>query len=222
MTEIVLIADPRVAALPVIDCGEPLVDLAERADSITVDDRLSDPQGDWRHVRSGLAARLVHAARLLPDGIRLVHLEGYRSPERQAAYFANYLAELTRLHPDLDDDRRHQLASRYIAPPSNAPHSAGAAVDVTLADSDGVELDMGTRYDATPEQSDGACYTDAETIGTQARANRAVLIDVLTRAGFVNYPTEWWHWSYGDRYWAWTTGRPRARYAAIARPSASC
>ena len=24
----------------------------------------------------------------------------------------------------------------------------------------------------------------------------------LSTAGFVNYPTEYWHWSYGDRYWA--------------------
>jgi D-alanyl-D-alanine dipeptidase len=24
----------------------------------------------------------------------------------------------------------------------------------------------------------------------------------MTEAGFVNYPLEWWHWSYGDKYWA--------------------
>jgi len=28
----------------------------------------------------------------------------------------------------------------------------------------------------------------------------------------VNYPTEWWHWSYGDRYWAFVTGAPHALY----------
>jgi D-alanyl-D-alanine dipeptidase len=27
-------------------------------------------------------------------------------------------------------------------------------------------------------------------------------------AGFVNYPPEWWHWSYGDKYWAFISGRP--------------
>ena len=26
-------------------------------------------------------------------------------------------------------------------------------------------------------------------------------------AGFVNYPHEWWHWSYGDRFWGCMTGR---------------
>jgi D-alanyl-D-alanine dipeptidase len=33
---------------------------------------------------------------------------------------------------------------------------------------------------------------------------------VLTAVGMVNYPTEWWHWSYGDRYWALRTGVPNA------------
>jgi zinc D-Ala-D-Ala dipeptidase len=31
----------------------------------------------------------------------------------------------------------------------------------------------------------------------------------------VNYPTEWWHWSYGDSYWALTTGAPAAIYGPI-------
>ncbi|MEK8108013.1 hypothetical protein NKG94_28990 [Micromonospora sp. M12] len=31
----------------------------------------------------------------------------------------------------------------------------------------------------------------------------------------VNYPTEWWHWSYGDRYWALMTGAPQTRYGPV-------
>ncbi len=29
-------------------------------------------------------------------------------------------------------------------------------------------------------------------------------------------PTEWWHWSYGDRYWALVTGAPAALYGPVA------
>jgi D-alanyl-D-alanine dipeptidase len=50
----------------------------------------------------------------------------------------------------------------------------------------------------------------------QARANRAVLGSALTAAGLVNYPTEWWHWSFGDRYWALLTGATAACYDAAA------
>jgi len=38
---------------------------------------------------------------------------------------------------------------------------------------------------------------------------------VLGGAGLVNYPTEWWHWSYGDRYWALMTGAPAALHGPV-------
>jgi D-alanyl-D-alanine dipeptidase len=42
-----------------------------------------------------------------------------------------------------------------------------------------------------------------------------MLAGALAGAGLVNYPTEWWHWSYGDRYWALLTGADSAHYGAI-------
>lgn len=65
---------------------------------------------------------------------------------------------------------------------------------------------------ADPEESAGACYTHAPNISEEARANRKLLGTVLTAAGLVNYPTEWWHWSFGDRYRALLTGKPAALY----------
>ena len=113
--------------------------------------------------------------------------------------------------------RAARLTSRFVAPLEVAPHVAGAAVDLTLVDACGEELDLGTPIDATPEQCDGRCYFAADGIGADARAHRELLAGVLGGAGLVNYPTEWWHWSYGDRYWALATGAPsrplRARRA---------
>ena len=106
------------------------------------------------------------------------------------------------------------MTSRFVSPLAVAPHVAGAAVDLTLVDATGEELDLGTPIDATPEQSGGRCYFAAE-VGPDARAHRDLLARVLTRVGLVNYPTEWWHWSYGDRYWALTTGAPAALYGPV-------
>ncbi|MDT7587682.1 MAG: zinc D-Ala-D-Ala dipeptidase, partial [Pseudonocardiales bacterium] len=39
----------------------------------------------------------------------------------------------------------------------------------------------------------------------------------LHSVGFVNYPTEWWHWSYGDRYWAIKTTAAAAIYGPCTR-----
>ncbi len=107
------------------------------------------------------------------------------------------------------------LTSRFVAPVEVAPHVAGAAVDLTLVDACGDELDLGTPIDATPEQSDGRCYFAADGIGADARAHRELLAQVLCDAGLVNYPTEWWHWSFGDRYWALVSGAERALYGPV-------
>ncbi|ALV31740.1 M15 family metallopeptidase [Streptomyces sp. CdTB01] len=210
MTEIILMSDPRVAAVPVEDNGEPLVDVRG---ALLVDDRKhEDSRGAEVLLRRGVLERLRTAQTLLPDGLRLLFVEGFRPLPLQRRYFERYAGELRTAHPDWPAGRIHEAASRYVSPPDLAPHSAGAAVDLTLADADGRELDLGTAMNASPEQSDGACYTGAGNIGAEARAHRAVLGAALGEAGLVNYPTEWWHWSYGDRYWALVTGAPAALY----------
>ncbi|MFE2097460.1 M15 family metallopeptidase [Streptomyces sp. NPDC059468] len=210
MNEIVLMSDPKIAAVPVADCGEPLVDVRLR--DLAVDPRKADDSGAFAHLREGVLTRLLKAQELLPEGIRLLFVEGYRPPALQAHYFEGYAGELRGDNPDWSPAQVRDAASRYVSPPEIAPHSAGAAVDLTLVTADGRELDMGTRLNASPEESAGACYTDAENVGARARANRRILGDALTAAGLVNYPTEWWHWSYGDRYWALATGAGSAIY----------
>lgn len=209
MADIVLISDPRVTSIPVDDIGEPLVDLRGR---FAVDTRLADEDGAYAHLREGLATRLEEAQRLLPAGYRLLIVEGYRPPALQRRYFEEYKEELRTTYPDMTPDELHVAASRYVSPIEVAPHTAGAAVDLTLCTEDGVEVDMGTPVNATPEQSNGACYTDAPGISAEARRNREILATALRAAGLINYPTEWWHWSYGDRYWAMSTGTPAALY----------
>ncbi|MFJ5303108.1 M15 family metallopeptidase [Streptomyces sp. NPDC088350] len=211
MNEIILMSDARVAAIPVEECGERLVDVS---DVLLVDDHKNkdSDSGAELHLRQGVLDRLLEAEALLPDGLRLLFVEGYRPPVLQRRYFEGYGDQLRAAHPDWSADRIRTAASRYVSPPEIAPHTAGAAVDLTLADTHGRELDMGTPMNANPEQSDGACYTDADNITAEARAHRAVLGKALGAVGLVNYPTEWWHWSYGDRYWALATGAPAALY----------
>ncbi len=209
MRDIVLISDPRVASIPVEESGEELVDVRGR---LRVDGRMADPEGAFAHLRRGLATRLEHAQERLPRGYRLLVVEGYRPMATQQQIFDKYSAELQAIFPEMSPGEIYVAASRYVSPVEVAPHTAGAAVDLTLCTEDGVEVDMGTPLNATPEQSDGACYTDAPGISPEARRHRELLGSALDSAGLVNYPTEWWHWSYGDRYWAMTTGAPSALY----------
>ncbi|MFI7672405.1 M15 family metallopeptidase [Actinophytocola sp. NPDC049390] len=195
----ILLSDPLVHAIRVRDNGEPLVPL---------------PFAQAVLVRSGLAERLGRARSVLPSGVDLRVIEGHRGVADQRAIIDEYSRELRVLHPDADEVELTRLYSRFVAPVAVAPHVAGAAVDLTLVDEGGEDLWMGTPVDATPEQSGGACWFAADVDPT-ARRNRAVLAHALTGAGLVNYPTEWWHWSYGDRYWALMSGADHAIYGPV-------
>ncbi|GAB3269732.1 M15 family metallopeptidase [Kineosporia babensis] len=205
VTVTVLLSDPQVRAVPVHESGERLV-------------RLSAAYGPARAtVRAGLASRLAQAQTLMPSGLQLRVVEGYRPAARQQAIIDRYTAEILLKNPKADEGELAGLVARFVSPLPVAPHVAGAAVDLTIVDGDGQELDLGTAIDATPEASNGACYFNSPLIAPEVRANRRLLAAALHAAGLVNYPTEWWHWSFGDRYWALGVGARYALYGPVPR-----
>jgi len=81
------------------------------------------------------------------------------------------------------------------------PHTTGGAVDLTLSDEDSSERDT------TPLP---ACCTDPTPLPREKTWKP--LSTALSCAGLVNHPARWWHWSYGDRFWASATRASHARY----------
>ncbi|MDP3371821.1 MAG: D-alanyl-D-alanine dipeptidase [Candidatus Paracaedibacteraceae bacterium] len=78
----------------------------------------------------------------------------------------------------------------YIMPPSKGSvHTRGVAIDLTLVDADGTELDMGTPFDDFTEKSHHGTHISAE-----AERNRYMLLGIMTTAGFDFYRNEWWHY----------------------------
>ena len=104
--------------------------------------------------------------------------------------------------------------SKFIAPLDIVPpHSTGGAVDVSIIGPNGKNMSMGTKIgqDTDLEKT----RTDSDKISKVAVKNRKLLSEVMFKAGFVNYPTEWWHWSYGDRYWAAASDKKYSIYKSI-------
>ncbi|MUN41686.1 M15 family metallopeptidase [Actinomadura litoris] len=189
MCEIVLMSDPRVTAVSISECGETLSDL-RRHEGLLVDPRKRSESDTYFYLRQGLADRLEEAEALLPSGMRFLIVEGYRSLALQRRYFDEYASRLRTENPDWDEQLVRSATSRFVSPPEVAPHCMGAAVDLTLADDDGNEFDLGTMMNATPEESTGACYTHAPNISNQARELRSILGKALNAVELVNYPTE--------------------------------
>jgi len=81
----------------------------------------------------------------------------------------------------------------FVADPAKGSrHNRGAAVDLTLIDSAGVELPMPTPYDDFTQRA----RHDFNDLPADALANRALLREVMTRHGFEPLPSEWWHYDF--------------------------
>ena len=88
---------------------------------------------------------------------------------------------------------------KFVSNPKNGSlHNYGAAVDLTIAYTNGVVLDMGAGYDdirkiAYPRHE--AAYLDSGMLSQQHIDNRGLLRDVMRSGGFWGIQTEWWHFN---------------------------
>ncbi|NQV54956.1 MAG: D-alanyl-D-alanine dipeptidase [Rhodospirillales bacterium] len=89
----------------------------------------------------------------------------------------------------------HTPDPEFLADPRRgSPHSRGAAVDLTLIDDHGQELEMGTAFDEFSPLS----HHGNLDINGQAQRNRALLIGLMSAAGWDFYRNEWWHYQLFD------------------------
>lgn len=133
-----------------------------------------------RREAAAALARVQQAARAA--GYSLKVFDGYRPARATDAMVA--WTERT--------GRQDLIRDGYIA--ARSRHNLGLAIDLTLVSlADGRELDMGTPYDTFSD----AAHT-ANASGATAR-NRALLVQLMSGAGFTNYDKEWWHFMFDAR-----------------------
>ncbi|MCC3450675.1 MAG: M15 family metallopeptidase [Microcoleus sp. PH2017_25_DOB_D_A] len=83
----------------------------------------------------------------------------------------------------------------YVANPARGSrHNRGAAVDLTLVDRTGKELEMPTPYDDFTKKA----HRDYNGGSAQSRKNRQTLEDAMKKQGFIGISTEWWHFDSED------------------------
>ena len=123
-----------------------------------------------RDAEPGLVRAAAWAAQC---GLRLKVLDAYRPPWAQE-----------RLWQALPDPR-------FVASAEEGScHTRGVAVDVTLEDLQGRELDMGVPFDAMVDEA----RHFHPALAPAVQRHRAVLLAVMTQAGFQASDTEWWHY----------------------------
>jgi len=139
------------------------------------------------------ADALANVARdIAPRGLRIKVFDCYR-PTRAVANFVRWARDLNdtagkaEFYPEVD--KRTLFRDGYIA--SHSGHSRGSTMDLTLAQADGRELDMGTSFDFFSPKSWAADLS----VSPEAHGNRMLLAAAMRRRGFRGYDREWWHFT---------------------------
>ena len=134
------------------------------------------------YLRPEVAAAVVIAhKKLQKQGLGLKIFDAYRPRPFQQ-----------RLWDKMPDDR-------YVTnPKKGSMHNRGAAVDLTIVDKNGKDLDMGTPFDFFGERA-YQTYTD---LPKKVLENRKLLRETLAEVGFKHIRTEWWHYSFTKKQYA--------------------
>lgn len=182
--------------------NEALVDIKRFCPGILVKidkKRLKIEKTAW--VRQAVAKKLKRAQKLLPSGMNFVIRDAWRPPYIQAKIYFAFLAAARKRFPTTSSQDIRRQVQKYVAPWKGSQasgHLTGGAVDIRITDKNGRRLPMISRKKSYQENA----LPGQKNLPAHLRKNRQLLFDVLTAVGFSNNIREYWHWSYGDYYWA--------------------
>lgn len=166
-----------------------LVELTSLDDSFLIDQRYATKNNFTGRIHydtvlclihKDIASRFLKAQRLAKSkGLRIKVFDAYRPVSVQQSLY----------------DATPQNLKMYVARPSaSSLHPKGLAVDITLVDSSGRELDMPSKFDDFSIKA----HIDYDGATDRQKSNRALLIDIMERSGFRVNKTEWWHYYIPD------------------------
>ena len=194
-----------IRTISVRENNEPIVALSHSSNL------LYDKEEKWEARNSVIEKLEKIAMRLKEERGLYIHLfELYRSPAKQQSLRDRHIALLKSQNPSLPTEEIVKKVDKRVASIGGG-HQTGGAVDLTLCDSNGQPLDMGTKYD----EFNALTPTHAKGLSHDAQNNRNILLKYMQQEGFVNYPNEWWHFCYGDKMWAAYANKKYAMYDII-------
>jgi zinc D-Ala-D-Ala dipeptidase len=170
--------------------------------------------GDRFYLRESVISKLILAQdklqKIKPNAFfRVVY--GYRHPDVQITYFQERKYEVSFKYPNITEDELIFKTHLLTAFPDVAGHCTGGAIDITIEDENG-EIDMGCKI---ADFSSNLIETYSDGLTDEQIKNREILRNVLIEQDFAPFDGEWWHFSYGDREWAFFYNKNNAIYDKI-------
>jgi len=161
---------------------DSLIDIAEQYPQLHIDMKYATADNITGQPIYSTATCLLHrhAAVALAKSIEIAGIAGF-SIKVLDAYRPQRAQELL-WHACPNQD--------YVVPLSQGSnHTRGTAIDVTLVDTNGQDLDMGTHFDEMDELS----HPYHPSLALAFQRNRLLLNAIMFGGGFVGIATEWWH-----------------------------
>ena len=220
------------------ECHEPLISIPQSIFRLTPHPYMSlgapylNGEDPWA-LRKSVLKRLTKAQQYLSESnphLQLALFDAWRPISVQKFMFDYTIQETCKSRGiDINDHSVNvtiteiiEEVGRFWAQPTSnpltpPPHSTGAAIDLTLADMRGNPLDLGGEIDFIGAKSRPDFYEKDSLRMPYSKYQvfhnrRSLLLSVMERAGFVQHPCEWWHFSYGDQLWSWFSKHSNAIY----------
>lgn len=167
-------------------------------------------------LREGIISRLNKAQTLLPKGYHLLIRDVFRSESLVWKIYKIYIKELKEREPNISDKEADIKVRNLVAMPDDPVppgHMTGGAVDIVLANrkKEKINLNVSGSHKSIISHMEQS-ITFHPKLPKSILRKRKILYNAMTKAGFRNYIREYWHYSYGDPYWAVRTKEKEAIY----------
>lgn len=189
-----------------VDNMEPLQEISVLKDKGIFIDLvdLKMPEEDYKErefLRLGVIERIVYAKSLLPEGYSLCVRDAFRSERLVWKMFGKYVNRFVE-GGNTKEEAELKVRNLLAMPDDPVPpgHMTGGAVDIILCSKDGDKISL--EVDPDIISRDKQSYTNCPGLSDEIIRNREILLRAMELAGFNNYFREYWHFSYGDAYWA--------------------
>jgi len=201
------INDKRILSVKVVDNHEKLVNILDLpriylpSQIVMEDEERHKKMDDTKtpYLRETVKEKLGRAIANLPKEYSILLREAYRKYDVQKYWYEKYFNEYKEKYPELSENEIVDKIKMYVSDPDKySPHVTGGAIDLALLNKNREMVDVGQYI----EKKDAAQF-DYKGLNKEQRKGRELLKSIMTEQGFVNYPYEWWHYSYGDKYWGY-------------------
>lgn len=169
------------------------------------------------YLRQTAYDRLLEAAGKLPRGYKFKIFDAWRPFSVQKWLYTSYRKILEERYSGLPPEQLETVIRNFVFPPTENPltppvHTTGGAVDLTIVDETGSELNMGSAFDDFTDRAHTDYFEPHPS--ENVAENRRMLYHIMTSCGFTNLPSEWWHFDFGTAFWAFYSGEP-AKYSGV-------